>query len=220
MASPRQGLGTRWVHARGHLGAAAAPAGFLRAPWACSLDFRIERLQRRRGGSTLLSLAGSGAANSVVVMSQRPPTFKARGAHLPIRPTLGNDPTEPGARGQCIQGTWLPQQAVSRPAGAGQGVRLQAASQQPRGCRACSSGHPNVLGATRRQELPRVTRPGPHRQKGGCTSGSKASAQSPAVTLGPLGRKGTTRHHPAWSEAERLQPRTHSPRSWEFTGCS
>ena len=98
-ASPRQGLGTRWMHARGHLGAAVVPAGFLRAPWSCSFDFRTEGLQRRRGGSTLLYLAGSGAANSVVVMSQRPPTFKTRGARLPIRPTLGNDPTEAGAPG-------------------------------------------------------------------------------------------------------------------------
>lgn len=125
------------MHARGHLGAAVVPAGFLRAPWSCSLDFRTEGLQRR-GGSTLLSLAGSEAANSMVVMSQRPPTFKTRGARLPICPTLGNDPTELGVpgghlsqkRGQCTQGTWLPQQAGSKPVGAGQVVMLQAASQQ------------------------------------------------------------------------------------------
>lgn len=97
-ASLRQGLGTRRAHARGHLGAAVVPAGFLRAPWSCSLDFRTEGLQRR-GGSTLLSLAGSEAANSVVVMSQRPPAFKTQGARLPIRPTLGNDPTELGVPG-------------------------------------------------------------------------------------------------------------------------
>lgn len=97
-ASPHQGLGTRWMHARGHLGATVVPAGFLRAPWSCSPGFRTEGLQRR-GGSTLLSLAGSEAANSAVVMSQHPPTFKTRGACLPICPTLGNDPTEPGIPG-------------------------------------------------------------------------------------------------------------------------
>lgn len=94
------GLGSRnQVGARpGASGNPTVPAGFLHAPWSFSLDFRTEGLQRS-GGSSLLSLAGSGAANSVVVMKQHPPTFKTRGAHLPIRPTLGSDPTEPGVPG-------------------------------------------------------------------------------------------------------------------------
>ena len=95
------------------------PAGFLHAPWSCSLDFRTGGLQRRRGGSTLLYLAGSRAANSVVVMSQRPPTFKTRGARLPIRPTLGNDPTKPGAPGGAHHS-----KGASIPQGRGSHIRL------------------------------------------------------------------------------------------------